>query len=218
MIKSVNKIILYAVAFLVAYVLLANWVPFLNPFKKADITIIESALVVDEIKNNAELFNAKYYTELVLDTVKYDSYESTDFSGSLMHLNHIQLKDSSKKEIVLIASGHCYAGTDLNQLSIETFDDSLYTIKVPESKVLNTVVNPSDFTVYYEEGKWSPVEINQIKSSLRARVKSNAISNGILDMANSRTQELLVNFFQSVNPNRAYKVEFISNKAATNLD
>lgn len=171
--------------------------PNLNFLKKKPITIKNTALIIEESKKIAQLFSAKYYSEIVLDSTKYVLIEKTNLKESILSLKNISYQDSIKTEIVIIAKGNCFAGNNLDNIKINNKIDTC-SLTLPNAVILNTVVNPSDFRLFYDGGNWTKNEVQLIKEKASLEIKNFAIKNGILDKANERTKKLLTNLLKSV--------------------
>jgi hypothetical protein len=160
----------------------------------------ESALIIEESKKIAKLFTMSYYTEVVIDTNKvfYDtssSYISNLFSDE----NKVNI-DSTIYELTIIANGTAYAGNDLSAISKSDIKitDSSCTIDIQNSKIISTVINPSNFNIFIDEGEWKPEEVQKIKSFAVKKVNSYALNSNILEKANKRTEKLIVGFIKSL--------------------
>ncbi len=182
--------------------------PNLSFFKSNLITIQDTKLVVEESKKIAQLFSAKYYAEIVIDSTRFIKKNKIDIKNSILTFSTKSYKDSIKEEIVIIASGNCYAGNDLNKTEILK-DDKKNTchLIIPNAEIFNTVVNPSDFNIFYEKGKWSKEDIQKVKSYGVEEIKKFALENGIIEKANNRTSKLLKDFLNSLGYENI-KIEF----------
>jgi len=171
--------------------------PNLNFLKTKPITLKNTALIIEESKKIAELFSAKYYSEIVIDSTKYVLTNKTNLKESILSLKNISYQDSIKTEIVIIAKGNCFAGNNLDNIKIDKKIDTC-SLTLPNAIILNTVVNPSDFDLFYDGGNWSKDEVQLIKEKASLEIKNFAIKNGILDKANQRTEKLLTDLLKSV--------------------
>ena len=84
------------------------------------------------------------------------------------------------------------------------------TLTIPNAQILNTVVNPSDFTIFYDDGSWSKEEVISLKQKAREKIKSFALNNKIIQKANDKTIKLLTSFLQSVGY-KSVQIEFEDN-------
>jgi len=92
------------------------------------------------------------------------------------------------------------AGTDLSNIKTEDIvvKDSCLSITIPAAKILTTIVNPSDFDIYIDDGNWSDEEVKGIKVTALKRIELLAISDELLKKASERTKLLLTQFFKSI--------------------
>lgn len=136
---------------------------------------------------------------MVIDSTKYITVDKIDIKKSILSLSNSSYKDSIKTKIVFIVSGNCYAGNELNKIKIiKTNEKKACHLILPNAKILNAVINPSDFNLFFDGGNWSEKEVQQIKSNAVKKIKLLAIENGIIKKANERTTKLLNNFLNSV--------------------
>ena len=149
--------------------------------KDRELKIDKTENVVTAVKNISELVTVTYYEELVL----HYSKPST------------KLIDKSKDEIVILAKGKVRAGFDLSPLvtdDISVSGDTVH-IKLPKAKITDVIINPSDFEIYHEDGKWSQNLISSIENEARAKLKANALKTGIITKADKsgkdRMQQVL---------------------------
>ena len=180
---------------------------FFKVFGKKELKLQQTAIIIEESKKIAKLFTVSYYSEIVLDTNKvlYDTSNNyTNMMTNLFHDDELQKKsydvDSSLYELIIIANGTGYAGNDLSKITKQDIiiSDTSFTINIKSAEVLGTVVNPSDFTVFLDEGKWSADEVQAVKSIAVKKIENYALENGVLEKANTRTKEMLTEFLKSI--------------------
>ena len=108
--------------------------------------------------------------------------------------------DSNLYELTIIANGTAYAGNDLSKITKQDIiaSDTSFTINIKSAEILSTVVNPSDFTIFVDEGKWSAKEVQVVKSMALKKIENYALENGVLEKANTRTKEMLTEFLKSI--------------------
>lgn len=192
------KIAVFLVLIIAAYVGLAYKFPNLNFLKKNEINIKDTKLVVEESKKIAQLFSSKYYSEIAIDSIKYITTEKIDLTKSILSLSNTSYKDSLETKLVIIATGNCYASNDLNKIKIlKTTEKKSCHFIVPKAEITNTVINPSDFNIFYDGGNWSEKEVQLLKHRAVTKIKALALKNGIIEKANERTLKLLTNFLKS---------------------
>lgn len=163
----------------------------LDLFKeKNEITIEDTKVLVDEVKNIAELCSQSYYNEEVLHISETNKKKV------------LFVKYKTKKELVIIAKGHVRAGFDLSKIDLKDIlynkkDHSIY-IEMPQAKILDVIVNPSGFNTFIEKGKFTFDEISQYKEEARELLKQKAIENKILEKSEEYGYRVIRDFFYSL--------------------
>jgi len=199
---KIAKIVIVIVLLIVTYIGLAYKFPNLNFLSRKEISIKDTKLVVEESKKIAKLFSARYYSEIAIDSSKFIISEKIDLTNSILSLSKSSYKDSLETKIVLIAKGNSYASNDLNKIKIiKTPKKESCHLILPRAEITNTVINPSDFSIFFDGGNWSEKEVQQVKQRAVTKIKLLALKNGILERANERTSKLLTGFLKSA----AYK-------------
>lgn len=143
------------------------------------------------MKNIAELMTVSSYDEVVVDSTKS---LNTVFPGLL------SAKVISKPtQLVIIAKGRIIAGTDLKELKEESVfikGDSV-SLLLPPAKVLDAIVNPSQFEIFIEETGWNEKEVNNLKVKARDLIVSRSIQLGLLKKADIKARQIMENFLRS---------------------
>lgn len=151
-----------------------------NPFKKNELRIENTNILVDDIKVISQLFTSSYYTEIVVDSIKKTPGIFSDYNYHL----------------VIVARGTSYIGTDLSQLDtsnivISKEDDKINcTLILPSAKIFNTVVNPSGFSIFMDSKGFTPNEVQSTKNKALIEIEKDVVKNGMLEKANERTKKL----------------------------
>lgn len=191
--KIIIKFILLLIILGAAYVGLAklDLVPSFGDFSKKverkELSIDQSAVLLDNVSSLSQLFTSNYYAELPVQATKQ---EEAYFGLS---------KNDCK--LIIIAKGTCYAGTDLAKLSkedIEIKDSVTCNIKLPKATILDVVINPQDFSIYSETGNWSPLEVQKLKDKAKIKITDLAIKSEILKKSNDRSIQLFTDFAKSI--------------------
>ena len=192
--KIIFKTVLILGILIGGYIFLSmnNILPKLDMFESKEVKLRETPLILEDIKDIAELFTATAYEEIFIDTTKKVENSTLKMIFSL--------KKNHSERFVLIARGKCLAGTDLKQITDKDLiiKDSSIIVRIPKAKIISTIVNPSDFEIYIDEGEWKTSEVSKIKNYASEQIKANAIKDGILITAQERTNLLLKNFFESI--------------------
>ena len=175
-----------------------------NFFSRNKLKLTDTAVIIEESKKIAKLFSMSYYSEIVIDTNKIIYESSSNYISNFFtdeeEKEEYNYDDSTLYRLTIIANGTSYAGNDLSKINKSDIKitDSSCTIKIKSAEIISTVVNPSDFTIFIDEGEWSPEEVQQIKTIAVEKVKQLSIKSKILEKANIRTEKLLTEFLKSV--------------------
>jgi hypothetical protein len=148
--------------------------------EKRPLTIDDTPVIVTKIRSLGELTTACYYDEMVLSRTKENAFSSSAL-GSLAE----GLGKDVEDHLVLIAKGTVRAGLDLMDMSEEDVrfvGDTAY-IRLPAPQYLDVIVNPSDFEVFAETGKWTHEEITGLQETARTRLLMGADHYGLKSRA-----------------------------------
>ena len=148
--------------------------------EKRPLTIDDTPVIVSKIRSLGELTTACYYDEMVLTRTKQNAFSSTPL-GSLAE----GLGKDVDDHLVLIAKGTVRAGLDLMDMTEEDVrfvGDTAY-IRLPAPQYLDVIVNPSDFEVFAETGKWTHEEITGLQETARTRLLMGADHYGLKSKA-----------------------------------
>jgi hypothetical protein len=157
---------------------------FKNPLAIKEVHVADTPLILDNVKEIAELFSAAYYSEIVLDTSRMEK-------GFLV---------DTKKQIIIIAGGISHAGTDLSKLNNGNIraTDSSCTVTLPNAQIIRTIANPSEFVIFKEEGKWDPNEVQRLKVDCQKRLQENSINSDLIARANKRSISLFTDLLKGL--------------------
>ena len=175
-----------------------NWQLFNFAFNN-QLKIDKTENVVDQIKKISEFTSACYYQELVVKKDKVVKKEETTLNTLAKTFHLDDGKDSIQNQVVLIVKGKVRAGFNLQKIKdedIQVKSDTL-SIVLPKAEIFDVIINPSDYEVYIEEGKWSHEEITAIQSKTKETVKANALNNRILEKADNFGKEKLESLFKT---------------------
>ena len=148
--------------------------------EKRPLTIDDTPVIVTKIRSLGELTTACYYDEMVLSRTKENAFSSSAL-GSLAE----GLGKDVDDHLVIIAKGTVRAGLDLMEMTEEDnrfVGDTAY-IRLPVPKYLDVIVNPSDFEVFAETGKWTHEEITGLQETARTRLLMGADHYGLKSRA-----------------------------------
>lgn len=178
-------------------------VAFPNFSFKKELKIADTANVVEQIKKISEFTTACYYEEFVL--VKERNDAPGKGKSKMLGLMHVEA-DSIHNEIAIICKATVRAGYDLSEITESDLKVSKDTVSImlPSPKVFDVIMNPSDYEVFVEDGKWSHEEITTMQTNAQKDVLVDAVNFGILKKADEvgkvRIEELFKTFgFNVVN-------------------
>ena len=148
--------------------------------EKRPLTIDDTPVIVTKIRSLGELTTACYYDEMVLSRTKPNAFSSSAL-GSLAE----GLGKDVDDHLILIAKGTVRAGLDLMDMTEEDVrfvGDTAY-IRLPAPQYLDVIVNPSDYEVFAETGKWTHEEITGLQETARTRLLMGADHYGLKSRA-----------------------------------
>jgi hypothetical protein len=157
---------------------------FSNPIAIKEIQIADTPLILDNVKEMAQLFSSVYYSEIVLDTSRIEKGLIYD----------------TKNQIIIIAGGISHAGTDLSKLNNGNIlvTDSTCSVNLPNAEIIRTIANPSEFLIFKEEGKWDHKEVQKLKVICQERLQENAKKSDLIARANKRTISLFTDLLKGL--------------------
>lgn len=150
--------------------------------------IDKTANVITEIRKISEFTTACFYEETVMHDHKAPDGTVTQYLKNIL----------PDDKLVIIVRGNVRAGFDLADLAQSIrFSDDTVSFRLPQPRIFNTIVNPSDYDVFIEEGKW-PFDKSQILvNKAKAMIEADAISNGIYNVASDNGEKKLRQLFTS---------------------
>ena len=123
------------------------------------LTIEKTAVITTQIRSLGELTTACYYDEIVLSQTKKNDF----------------WKDRND-HLVIIAHGTVRAGIDLQKMDNESvrFSGDTVIVHLPNPEYLDVIVNPSDFDVFAETGRWTQQQVARLQDTARERLITEA--------------------------------------------
>ncbi len=140
--------------------------------KEQSLSIEKTAVITTRIRSLGELTTACFYDEIVLNGTKKNSFSESPL-GSLA-------RDGFGKDVndhlVIIAHGTVRAGIDLQKMDSESvrFSGDTVIVHLPNPEYLDIIVNPSDFEIFAETGKWTQQQVAKLQDSARQRLITEA--------------------------------------------
>lgn len=207
-VKVTTKIALIAVGIIVIVAAVA--VLYYNPFNwnislfgDRSLKIVDTKNVVEHVREISEFTTASYYEEFVVQESKIVAKES------LFGFKKNQV-DSVQNEIVIILKGKVRAGFDLSKMTEADLcakSDTLL-VQLPAPELFDVIINPSDYEIFIEEGKWSHDEIQAFQVQSKEQLRTHALQEDIIGKAKTEGKERLTNLFKTF----GYKVVEVSIK------
>ncbi len=145
------------------------------------LTIDDTPVIVTKIRSLGELTTACYYDEIVLTGTKQNVFSSSPL-GSIA-------RDGFGKDVddhlVIIAKGTVRAGIDLMEMTDDRirFSGDTVFVRLPAPQYLDIIVNPSDFEVFAETGKWTHEQVTSLQNTARQRLLMGADHYGLKSKA-----------------------------------
>ena len=189
-------LVIAAVIFLIIFLFQKiNWLPsFKNIFKSQPVVIDEAPIIIKEINTLSQLITVTFTDEVVMDTAKI-----SNGMPSLLPLSIGTVVTPSVDKLVMIGRGKVIAGTDLKKIreaDVEVAGDSIH-VTLPTAEILQTIVNPSGFETFIEEGTWSDAAATLLKIKIRNKITKQALDQQILKQANDRSLNIIKVFLQN---------------------
>lgn len=121
----------------------------------------------------------------------------------------------TQKSFLITYSGQLKAGVKMDQAKVEV-TDNVITVSIPEIEILSNEIDENSIEVYDEtKNIFNPISINDYKTFAKKekdKVAEEAIENGLLSEAATKTQDTITKYFNSIDEikdNYEIKVEFI---------
>jgi hypothetical protein len=198
--RRLREIIVFALVVAAGLWLLKKFkvVPSLNDiFSSKPVVIDETPILIKEIKSIAQLVTMTAYDEVVVDSIIVTGVSSV--VNSINRLSPVPMFPSIETRLVIIARGKVLAGTDLKTLQKENFTikEDTVTLRLPRAIIFDAIVNPSDFEVFEEKGKWTDQGVTAVKMKARQKIIERALQKNILGKANDKAKLVMENFLRS---------------------
>lgn len=189
--KTITRLFIIAGCVALAFLLLRNVTIFpslKSLFRAKAVTIEETPVIIKEIKSLAQLMTVTYSDEVVMS----ESKKGVGFP-SLVTTGIGVVMVPAMDRLVIIGRGKVIAGVDLERLTnndIRVVEDSI-SVRLPPASLLQTIINPSGFETFIEDGEWAENEIIALKNKMQQEIARRAIEQRVLDVAGERSQNIL---------------------------
>lgn len=136
--------------------------------RKQELLIEQTAVITTGIRTLGELTTACFYDEIVINGSKKNLLSVSPL-GSIA-------RDGFGKDVddhlVIIARGTVRAGINLQKMAegdVRISGDTVI-VRLPNPEYLDVIVNPSNFEVFAESGKWTQQQVASLQDSARERL------------------------------------------------
>jgi Protein of unknown function (DUF4230) len=184
---------------------------FKNPFREKAILVDQTPLLVNEIRDIAQLMTVEAYNEVVVDSTKYPFGISPRIFNAIPG-HPLTLLGGS--QLVLIVKGKVIAGVDLKTLdsnNVQIKGDSLF-VQLPSAHVLDVITNPSDVETFIETGTWTEVASVALQNKARNQLVQQALAQGALQQADAKARSLVYELLKNMD----YKAVFVTTAVQVN--
>lgn len=168
--------LLCLVAIVVAVLLVLRWaVASVRDFApKRGLKIRDTQTLVTQVREMSSLVTACYYGEVVQTARKQRSVNA--FGANL---------PLPEDEICIISRGKAKAGIDLSKLDDDalTLRGDTVLVRLPEPEIFEVILNPSDYEIFVEDGKWSHEEVVAIERRAKEVIRRDALAAGLPEKA-----------------------------------
>jgi hypothetical protein len=170
---------------------------FADIFRAKAVTIDETPVLIKEIRSIGQIITATAYDEVVVDSVVVTN--ASRIINSINAVSPFPVFPSSQKQIVIIAKGKILAGTDLNLLTNESLRVSKDTVwlQLPATKIIDAIMNPSDFETFEEKGTWTNEEVTAVKLRARQKMIDRALGQNIIERASAKSKSVMESFLRA---------------------
>ena len=134
----------------------------------------------------------EFRMELAIEKIRdIEMLTSAEYVGKAVKVGHKpRALGRRQDQICIVAKGRVRAGYDFSRDSISVIiEDNVATVILPQPRVFDVTVNPSDWRVYDQVGGWTDKEIRPLLTDCRRRLYQDAVGSGILDRAQKSAQD-----------------------------
>lgn len=163
-----------------------------SPFSRTP-RIDQTAAVVTEISKIAQFTTACFYEDKIVRKTKYRGIER-----GLLRIMPIDSVEAAT--IIFIAHSNVKAGYDLSRLTMDdiSFEGDTLVMRLPPARILDVIVNPSDWELYHRRGSWSHEEIRELQNRALEEIRGEAVAGGLLQKAETSGEERLRTLLESL--------------------
>lgn len=166
-----------------------------NLFKSQPIRVEATPVVIREIKSISELVTIVYADEVVMTKTK----RGKGLPSLITTGNGVMMMPDYDK-LVIIGRGKVIAGVNLQKLDssmISIVKDSIF-LQLPKAEILSTIVNPSGYETFVEDGDWLEDEVIALKLSIQNEIAKRAVEQNVLNLAITRAESVLTKLLENL--------------------
>jgi hypothetical protein len=189
------------ILFLVLAIILGWWIlqkidvlpSFGDVFRSKPVRIDETPILVEEIRELAELTTYVSHDEVVVDTVRLNPAASAWKNITGISLGPFT---QSGDRLVLVVRGSIKAGTRLNEIRENDIfrDKDSVSLGLPRAVITDVIVNPSGTETFLETGDWSSEAFAALVKKAGNKMQYRAVSEDIIGKADKRARLVMENF------------------------
>ncbi len=192
--KTVNSLLLIVVLVMLYFILSHFGIlpTFGNPFRTKPVTIDNTPILIEEMRELRNLVSVTIYDEVVIASEK----DEKQYIGNPMSV--LPLSYTSKARIVLVGRGTVMAGVnffELKEADCFVKDDSV-SLHLPPATILETSINPSGFETFTETGHWTEAEVTSTKQQAKQQMEQRALAQNILSKATLKSKQVVERFLR----------------------
>lgn len=179
-----------------------NWLP--KPgewFTSKPVVIDDTELIINQIKQIAELRTASLYAEVVVDSATVSTAKVVAVGIEQSMFMPIRPTSGSPvgKRLVLIVKGTVVAGINMSQLSADDMSvtgDSI-ALRLPAAQILDVIINPTGIEVFAQTGYWDNQGTQAVKAKAENTLRQKAASHQLLTTAQENTEAAITAFLRT---------------------
>jgi hypothetical protein len=163
-------------------------------FKKKEIKIDETPLIILRIRELAEMTTVTAMDEVVVSKFRQDD------DNIVKALWENPSLDPNNNRLTLIVAGKIKSGIDLKLLQtsdIKVSSDSI-SMFLPQAQLLDVIVNPSDVKVFIEKGNWTNNEFLALTNKGKEKIKIRAHQQKIIERANLKAKAVMESLLRNL--------------------
>ncbi len=155
-----------------------------NLFSAKPVLIDDTPILIKEIKSLGQIITATLYDEVVVDSTIVNNFP------------HLPVTND---KLVIISRGKVLAGIDLKSLtdsSVKIIKDTVW-MQLPQTKIIEVIINPEDYETFEEKGEWSPKAVTAVKLKAKSKIINLALNKKIIEKATVKAKAVMDDFLHA---------------------